>query len=116
MTNLDSQANDAEIANKYGENVSFYYDSHSVDIGRAGTLSVNDYTLKPTVQFNSLGIDGNVFPVSICMKYKTAEYRFLKEVVGYAAAAYGNGWCTNYSSTLCELQYEDELQIAYLTG
>ena len=87
-----------------------------MDIGRAGTLSINDYTLIPSITYSSLGIDGNIFPVSISMIYNSVEYRFLKEIVGYTALSYGKGWNTNYSSVLCELQYEDKTQIAYLTG
>ncbi len=111
-----SGSSDNTIEDIYSESRNFYYDYHSIDVGRAGTLSVNDYTLAPSVVLDTLGIDGNIFPVNISMRYNPTEYRFLKNIVGLNTTAYGNGWLTNYSSSLCELQYEDELQIAYLTG
>ncbi len=104
------------IVENYDESRNFYYDYHSIDVGRAGTLSINDYTLTPSLSFNALGIDGNVLPVSVSMKYNSPEYRFLKEIMGYTPTAYGNGWLTNYNSMLCELENENETQLAYVTG
>lgn len=115
VTNISGNA-DNTIEESYDESRNFYYDYHSIDVGRAGTLSINDYTLTPSLSFDALGIDGNIFPVNISMKYNSSEYRFLKEIVGYTPTAYGNGWLTNYSSMLCELQYEDKTQLAYLSG
>lgn len=74
VTSVDTQSNSEEIENKYNESYNFYYDSHSIDIGRAGTLKVNDYILQPSLEFKSLGISGNIFPINIQMKYNSAEY------------------------------------------
>ncbi|MBO5947448.1 RHS repeat-associated core domain-containing protein [bacterium] len=101
---------------QYDEAINFFYDSHGIDVGRAGTLSINDYTLIPSLSFNALGIDGNLFPVNISMQYNSVEYRFLKDVTGYAFSAYGNGWMTNYNNMLCEIQFEDKTQLVYLSG
>lgn len=109
------QGDSAAIEN-YDESRNFYYDSHSIDVGRAGTLSLNDYTLTPSLSFDALGIDGNVLPVSVSMKYNPSEYRFLKDVMGYTPTAFGNGWLTNYNSMLCELENENTTQIAYISG
>ncbi len=107
---------DSAAVENYDESRNFYYDSHSIDVGRAGTLSLNDYTLTPSLSFDALGIDGNVLPVSVSMKYNPSEYRFLKDVMGYTPTAYGNGWLTNYNSMLCELENENTTQIAYISG
>ena len=107
---------DSAAVENYDESRNFYYDSHSIDVGRAGTLSLNDYTLTPSLSFDALGIDGNVLPVSVSMKYNPSEYRFLKDVMGYTPTAYGNGWLTNYNSMLCELENENATQIAYISG
>lgn len=107
---------DGAVVESYDESRNFYYDSHSIDVGRAGTLSLNDYTLTPSLSFDALGIDGNVLPVSVSMKYNPSEYRFLKDVMEYAPTAYGNGWLTNYNSMLCELENENTTQIAYISG
>ena len=115
VTNISGNA-DSTVADTYDESRNFYYDYHSIDVGRAGTLRINDYTLTPSLSFDALGIDGNIFPVDISMNYNSSEYRFLKEIVGYTPTAYGKGWLTNYSSMLCELQYEDKTQLAYLSG
>ena len=111
----DVQGDSVAVEN-YDESRNFYYDSHSIDVGRAGTLSLNDYTLTPSLSFDALGINGNVLPVSISMKYNPSEYRFLKEVMGYAPTAFGNGWLTNYNSMMCELENENTTQIAYIMG
>lgn len=111
----DVQSDSAAVEN-YDESRNFYYDSHSIDVGRAGTLSLNDYTLTPSLSFDALGIDGNVLPVSVSMKYNPSEYRFLKDVMKYTPTAYGNGWLTNYNSMLCELENENTTQIAYNSG
>lgn len=107
---------DGAVVENYDESRNFYYDSHSIDVGRAGTLSLNDYTLTPSLSFDALGIDGNVLPVSVSMKYNPSEYRFLKDVMKYTPTAYGNGWLTNYNSMLCELENENTTQIAYISG
>ena len=115
VANISENSNNT-IENSYNESRNFYYDYHSIDAGRAGTLSLNDYTLTPSLSFNALGIDGNIFPVNISMQYNSTEYRFLKDVTGYAFSAYGNGWMTNYNNMLCEIQFEDKAQLVYLSG
>ena len=104
------------IQAEYDDNVSIYFGSHSLDAGRAGTVSVNDYTLKATVDFVTLGINGNISPVSIIMKYNSAEYRFMSEICNSTATSYGYGWLTNYNISLHEINIEDESYLAYLTG
>lgn len=106
---------DASLEETYNESRNFYYDCHSIDVGRAGTLSINDYTLTPSLSFNSIGIDGNIFPVDISMLYNSVGYRFMNEVAGYTPEAYGDGWLTSYTMQLCELAYADKTYIALVS-
>lgn len=111
---INSENNNIQA--EYDDNVSFYYGSHSLDAGRAGTVSVNDYTLTESVMVGVLSIDGYVSPVSISMRYNSAEYRFSDDLIDYTATAYGKGWLTNYNICIRELNYENTSYLAYLTG
>lgn len=63
---------------------------HDVDMGRAGTLYVNDYTNVPYLVRDELALDGNIMPVSIA--------RFINTSVENNSFGAGGRW--NYESKL----------------
>lgn len=76
------------------------YDSefsyHTVDMGRAGKVYLNDYTNTVMITRNELGIESNVFPVTI-----TRFLDFSHSEASYNAAGYGSLW--NYGSNLTKI-------------
>lgn len=79
------------IVNELDENFSF----HSVDMGRAGTAYVNDFTNDFYLVRNELSIDGNIMPVNITRTYNNVH----KNDSDIA----GNGWHWNYDSSLSKV-------------
>ncbi len=75
--------------NVYGIRDDFEY--HSIDMGRAGTVYVNDVTNALVVVREELGLDGNVMPVSLCRIYDSE----LNNSVEYSLPI-GNGAGTNW--------------------
>ena len=65
--------------------------SRTIDIGRAGTATINDYTGNLVLSREDIGVDGNVMPVNISMIYN------LNQVNG---TAFGYGFTTNYTQTI----------------
>jgi len=65
--------------------------SRSVDIGRAGTATINDFTGNLVLSREDIGVDGNVMPVNISMIYN------LNQVNG---VTFGYGFTTNYTQTI----------------
>lgn len=63
---------------------------HDIDMGRAGTLYVNDYTNVPYLVRDELALDGNIMPVSIT--------RFIN--TGVENNSFGAGGRWNYESKL----------------
>lgn len=63
---------------------------HDVDMGRAGTLYINDYTNVPYLVRDELAIDGNILPVSVA--------RFINTSVENDSFGAGGRW--NYESKL----------------
>lgn len=63
---------------------------HDVDMGRAGTLYINDYTNVPYLVRDELAVDGNIMPVSIS--------RFINTSVKNNSFGAGGRW--NYESKL----------------
>ncbi len=72
--------NDAQLEN-----------SRTVDIGRAGTAAINDFSGNLTLSREDIGVDGNVMPVNISMIYN------LNQVSGNT---FGLGYRTSYSQTI----------------
>lgn len=69
-----------------------YWDYHTQNIGRAGNVSVNDYSGNLVLQQEQLGITGNRLPVDIQRIYNTND----KDTnIGY-----GYGYRTNYNRTI----------------
>lgn len=52
------------------------FTNHTLDMGSAGTLYVNDVTNTAKVEQNIIGIDSNVLPVSLTKKVSATEYDF----------------------------------------
>lgn len=63
---------------------------HDVDMGRAGTLYINDYTNVPYLVRDELAIDGNILPISVT--------RFINTSVENDSFGAGGRW--NYESKL----------------
>lgn len=63
---------------------------HDVDMGRAGTLFINDYTNVPYLVRDELALDGNIMPVSVT--------RFIN--TGVENNSFGAGGRWNYESKL----------------
>ena len=79
-----------------------YWDSTSQSIGRAGTVSVNNYSGSLTLTRTDLGYSGNRMPVQIAFTY---NYDYAGANIGY-----GRGWRMNYShqiesKTIDNVQY-----------
>ena len=74
--------------------VSLIGDYHSLSAGRAGTVRVNDFTLLPELTYPVLGIDGNLYPVQINMKYGTTIVRLTSFAADYSITTYGDGFLT----------------------
>ncbi len=72
------------------------YSYHTVDMGRAGTVYINDYTNTVLIKRNELGIDGNIMPVELV---RLLNY-------GYSDKSYNasgtNAWW-NYQSYITEV-------------
>ena len=65
--------------------------SRTIDIGRAGTATINDFTGNLVLSREDIGVDGNVMPVNISMIYN------LNQVNG---VTFGYGFTTNYTQTI----------------
>lgn len=63
---------------------------HDIDMGRAGTLFINDYTNVPYLVRDELALDGNIMPVSVT--------RFIN--TGVENNSFGAGGRWNYESKL----------------
>lgn len=74
------------------ENFSHY----SIDMGRAGTVYINEFTNDIVIVRDDLSIDGNVMPVSISSMYYNNNISSISQ--------YGNNWSFNYSSSLIKGQ------------
>lgn len=74
--------------------------TRQMDVGRAGTVSINDFTGGLTLDRSDISIDGNVMPVEIRMIYNSAERN--KAVIGSSTQCgdFGAGFRSNYSQTL----------------
>ncbi len=88
---------EVEYADVTNENVN--QTSRTMDVGRAGTVYVNDVTGNMTLVRNDISAAGNIMPVSISMIYNTKDAG--KVLFGSGSLnAYGSGFRTNYSQTL----------------
>lgn len=81
-----------EIVDELDSDFSF----HSVDMGRAGTAYINDYTNDFYLVRNELSIDGNVMPAGIVRTYNNSNNTNLTSA--------GSGWHWNYVSTLTKVR------------
>lgn len=74
-----------EIEYQTGSAMDTSYDNHQFDVGRAGTLYVNDFSGDFTLSRREMGFDGNIMPVNISMLYSPLNYSNSSRV-----------WKTNY--------------------
>ena len=56
----------------YTTGIDSNYDMHTIDVGRAGTVNINDFTGKLMLSRHDMGFDGNVMPVNIDLFYDNA--------------------------------------------
>ena len=79
------------VVNELDDNYSF----HSVDMGRAGTAYVNDFTNDFYLVRNELSVDGNIMPVTVTRTFNNAH----KDDSNIA----GLGWHFNNDSSLSKV-------------
>lgn len=72
------------------------YTYHTVDMGRAGTVYINDYTNTVLLKRNELGIDGNIMPVELVRLF---DFGHRDETIN--PSGYGAWW--NYQSYLSKI-------------
>lgn len=78
------------------------YEYHTHSAGRAGTVSINDFTGGMYIERDELSIDGNIMPVSIKQYYSTATADLLNGCTSYYLSScnnfedYSRVWLTNY--------------------
>ncbi len=65
--------------------------SRTIDIGRAGTVTINDFTGNVVLTREDIGFDGNVMPVNISMIYNLNYFN---------STEFGFGFKTNYSQLI----------------
>ncbi len=65
--------------------------SRSVDIGRAGTATINDFSGNLTLTREDIGVDGNVMPVNISMIYNLNKLQ---------SSPFGSSVRTNYNQMI----------------
>ena len=104
-TLLTSESNSTEYSKPVLEydivettGISDRFDYHTYDVGRAGTVYVNDFTGGMYVSRNDIGIDGNIMPVSITHYFSSAAPNLtgtLKELYDDHGGAQGK-WFNNY--------------------
>ena len=99
-----------------GEEVNLVYGYHSVTAGRAGTVKVNDFTLKPSAEFGLLSIDGNLAPVSLGMRYNSKAYDYLSSNFSYDADSFGAKVLTSYSAFIKKTVLNDEDRLVFLSS
>lgn len=81
-----------KIVDIYDEDFTY----HTVDMGRAGKLYINDYTNTVTLIRDEIGLDGNIMPVDLVRYFD----------FGHSYESYnpsGNGALWNYSSYLSKI-------------
>lgn len=104
-TLLTSESNSTEYSKPVLEydivettGISDRFDYHTYDVGRAGTVYVNDFTGGMYISRNDIGIDGNIMPVSITHYFSSAAPNptgTLKELYNYHGGVQGK-WFNNY--------------------
>ncbi len=104
-TLLTSESNSTEYSKPVLEydivettGISDRFDYHTYDVGRAGTVYVNDFTGGMYVSRNDIGIDGNIMPVSITHYFSSAAPNLtgtLKELYDAHGGVQGK-WFNNY--------------------
>lgn len=73
---------------------------HTMDVGRAGAVSVNDYTGNINVARTDIGYPGNNMPVDISMIYNTTNKDVNITNCSGGFDRYGAGWQTSYNQTI----------------
>lgn len=100
-----------EISFVEANNMDGVIDSHSFNAGRAGTVYLNDFTLKPYIVRNDISIEGNILPVNILFHYNSNNLGIIQNIFyeNYFADSYGSGWLTSYNRFLNMTFYEHSI-------
>lgn len=90
------------------------FEYHTQNVGRAGTVSVNDFTGGLYIERDEIGIDGNIMPVHIKQYFSTATADLLGSALSInfylRFMNYGQTWLTNYNRYVGAIEgyYVDE--------
>ena len=96
------------------------FDYHTQDLGRAGTVYINDFSNLLFVEREDIGLPGNVMPVTIKSYLQSSyggTYSFLPAYETRDYPHFGVGWLTNFNQ--CLEYYPDidgEETIIYMSG
>ena len=85
-----------------------YWDYTSAGAGRAGTVSVNDYTGNLVVSRTDMAYSGNRMPASIGFTYNAND---CSSNIGY-----GNGWRPNYAQTVTLVEIAGNNYYCWIDG
>lgn len=108
------QSNSPQLIVEYYETTGIddSWDYHSLSLGRAGNVSMNDFSQSITVQRPDIGLDGNIMPVQIQMTYNSPASEVISSLTGSGVSAFGSYWRTNYNqvleSTGDQIRFHDE--------
>lgn len=74
------------------------FEYHTQNAGRAGTVSVNNFTGGMFIERDEIGIDGKIMPVNIKQYFSTASADLMNSINFYLGFSnYGQTWLTNYN-------------------
>ncbi len=85
-----------------------YWSYHSMDLGRAGTINVNDYNGNYVLVHNDLETTGSRMPISINHVYNSYQRG--------ATLGYGQGWRLNIRQTIQKQTINGQLYYIYVDG
>jgi YD repeat-containing protein len=85
-----------------------YWTYHSMDMGRAGTINVNDYNGNYVLVHNDLETTGSRMPISVNHVYNSYQRG--------ATLGYGQGWRLNIRQTIQKQTINGQLYYIYADG
>ena len=96
------------------------FDYHTQDLGRAGTVYINDFSNLLFVEREDIGLPGNVMPVTIKSYLQSSyggTYSFLPAYETRDYPHFGVGWLTNFNQCLEYYPNADGKEtIIYMSG
>ena len=104
---INDTAGSVPISEEYSNTLHFISGTHSLSTSRAGTFTINDYTLIPALNFDIAGIASNIYPVNLSLTFNSPVSRIIKGLNEYSCAAYGLGWLPDFGMSIFEVEYTD---------